>query len=223
MKKFGYTLQELLLAMAIIGVVSALTIPMISRGSHNQAYASKLAAMVADFENGLSTMIVREVVEDLTETEWYQNDFEAEDLVNSYRIQDVYNLGNNGTYNASTVEDGNRRTYQINYDIAYQANNGALIFIDKANHWVQRDGVGTYLGNVFFDVNGEETPNRAGRDIFGYALTSTGHLYPLGGERASMFIHNNDDDVWTDGSCENGNLTINCTARLAEQGYKVDY
>ena len=113
MKKFGYTLQELLLAMAIIGVVAALTIPMISRGSHNQAFASKLAAIVADFENGLSTMIVREVAEDLTETEWYQNDFEAEDLVNSYRIQGVYNLGNNGTYNGSTVEDGNRRTYQI--------------------------------------------------------------------------------------------------------------
>lgn len=224
MKKLGYTLQEVLIAMAAIGVVAALTIPMITAGSRNQALATKLAATVSDFENGLTTMIVREAAEDLTETEWYQNDCEAEDLVDSYKMQGFYNSGESGTYEGTSKENGkNSKLYKVDYNIAYQANNGALIFIKKEVNPVVREGIGTYLGRIYFDVNGEEKPNRAGRDIFGYVFTETGHLYPIGSEKASLLVQNNYDNVWTKGSCEDGNITVGCTARLAEKGYKVDY
>lgn len=223
MKKLGYTLQEVLIAMALIGVVAALTVPMITVGSRNQALATKLAAAVSDFENGLTTMIVREAVEDLTETEWYQNDCNAENLVDSYKLQGFYNAGNHGTYKGISIENGNKNTYKIDYDVAYQSNNGAIIFVDKEINVVTGENIDTYLGRIYFDVNGEEKPNRAGRDIFGYAFTSTGNLYPLGSDKASLLINNNYNDNWTKGTCEDGNITINCTARLAEKGYKVDY
>ena len=68
MKKLGFTLTEALLALAIIGVVAALTLPSVTLEHRKRTYSASLAAAVSDFETAMSTMIVREGVYDLPET-----------------------------------------------------------------------------------------------------------------------------------------------------------
>ena len=65
MKKFGFTLAEALITLGIIGVIAAITMPMVTQDAHNQANAAKLASTVADLESAFNKMILDENAEDI--------------------------------------------------------------------------------------------------------------------------------------------------------------
>ena len=54
-KLFGFTLSEVLIAMAILGVVSALTIPMISGNTTKKQYITAFKATMNNLQNGIQT------------------------------------------------------------------------------------------------------------------------------------------------------------------------
>ena len=68
MKKKGFSLTEILLSVLIIGVVSSITIPTVTKNHKFRTYAKKLAVVKADVETALSSMIATEGVNDLSET-----------------------------------------------------------------------------------------------------------------------------------------------------------
>lgn len=65
MKKTGFTLQEFLIALAIIGVIAALTVPALSTHFNKKLWATSLSAAVSNFENAMSTMIMKDGATDL--------------------------------------------------------------------------------------------------------------------------------------------------------------
>jgi len=72
MRKFGFTLAEILVTLSIIGVVAALTIPPLMSGSQDQANASKLAATVSNIETAFSNAMTKDRVSDLRETQLFE-------------------------------------------------------------------------------------------------------------------------------------------------------
>ena len=68
MKKFGFTLAEVLITLGIIGVVAALTAPALVTSSRNQAMAARLSVIVSNFENALQNMIVEEGADNIYQT-----------------------------------------------------------------------------------------------------------------------------------------------------------
>lgn len=68
MKKFGFTLSEVLVTLGIIGVVAALTMPSMIQNGKNEANAAKLSVIVSSLENAFTTAMTREGVETLFET-----------------------------------------------------------------------------------------------------------------------------------------------------------
>ncbi len=91
--------------------------------------------------------------------------------------------------------------------------------------------------DVFIDVNGVNSPNILGRDIFAFYLGDDGILYPVGGvDVAALDSSGSKDgisttDVWNSASaktrsCLNGNIQAGgwgCTARVIAEGYKINY
>ena len=69
MKKLGFTLAEVLIALAIIGVVAAMTLPNLINEYQKDVWAKSLSVAVSDFERAMGAMIMRDGVNDLTETE----------------------------------------------------------------------------------------------------------------------------------------------------------
>ena len=69
MKKLGFTLAEVLIALAIIGVVAAMTLPTLVSEHQKDVWANSLSVAVSDFERAMGAMIMRDGVNDLTETE----------------------------------------------------------------------------------------------------------------------------------------------------------
>ena len=73
MKKFGFTLAEVLITLGIIGVVAALTAPALVMSSRNEANAAKLSVVMSNLENAFTNMLVTEGVDSLFQTRLWQN------------------------------------------------------------------------------------------------------------------------------------------------------
>ncbi|MBQ9245385.1 type II secretion system protein [bacterium] len=73
MKKFGFTLAEVLITLGIIGVVAALTAPALVMQSRNEANAAKLAVATSNLENAFTTAILSENVDNLYRTNMWLN------------------------------------------------------------------------------------------------------------------------------------------------------
>lgn len=72
MKKFGFTLAEVLITLGIIGVVAALTTPSLVQNSRNEANGAKLAVVVSNLENAFTSAITTEAVDTIFQTRIWQ-------------------------------------------------------------------------------------------------------------------------------------------------------
>ncbi len=68
MKKFGYTLAEVLITLMIVGVLAALTVPMVTVSAQKQKNASALAVAISDWESAMAAMMSADAATELAET-----------------------------------------------------------------------------------------------------------------------------------------------------------
>ena len=64
----GFTLAEILVTLAVIGVVSALTIPTFTDSYNKKVWAKSLAPAISDFETAMGTMMMKEGANTIFET-----------------------------------------------------------------------------------------------------------------------------------------------------------
>ncbi|MBE7710707.1 MAG: type II secretion system protein [Cyanobacteria bacterium SIG31] len=245
MKKFGFTLAEVLITLGIVGVIAAMTIPTFVTNSQNKANAAKLASTISNIENAFGIMMVQEGANTLDETEFYQyltnKDLEkAESTFGEY-----LKLQGNGTVTNFYGEDKPFKyigysavpeniTLSESIDV-YQTKNGALLMFADGFNEITEDVAKKYGISVtkqYFllriDVNGKENPNIIGRDVFVFALCEDGALYPFGGKTSSVIQTGNPTSRHYKNSsgsyaCIDGKFSAGCTARLIENNFVVDY
>ena len=242
MIKKGFTLAELLVAMAIVGVVASLTTPWLMTKNKNAANASKLSTIVSDLENNFSSMVVNEQVDSLIDTTWYK----AEDSKKGGELAKSIAMINpqakeSASYSFKTLGEGYKKSddeFSIETQHVYTLKNGAIIYFtnlsDDSNSpdakLASGGNLGSKVGEIYIDVNGNDTPNIIGRDVFNFALGADGSLFPVGGKDFSIYTYNDT----TSGSWDNNNnfacndTTISdngrgCTGRVVAEGYKITY
>ena len=228
MKKFGFTVSEIMVALAMIGVIASLTIPTFLSSNKNSANASKLATTVSAVENAFTNMIVSEAVQNLSETRFGRTGDPTElagFLGNFLKLNGDNNFVN---YGFNLISGG---TLDYPGDRTLQMKNGALLMYQIAPVGRNPDEVeelgGTISGStgrLLIDVNGENNPNTIGRDIFYFRVGDDGLLYPAGGLNFSILDDN--ANLWRNAgnfSCTDNDKRLGCTARLIENNYQVDY
>lgn len=278
MKKFGFTLVEVLMTLGIIGVVGMLVTPSLMQNGRNETNAARLSTAVSNFENALATGLATDGAEDLyhwdvwtnpprangvTEEEGFYSNLTRFMVLNGHAThEDVNNLMTlNGYYLAadnvpqpvdmtSQGARGNNSFNPGNIYTSLRAKNGALIYIaDKINadanaaaneNAARGNGSSLYsiAANIIIDVNGEAGPNIVGRDVFAFALSNEGTLFPYGSQETATYgngfagrllsnaLATNDCDL---NAQNNGGVVIGirtpitCTARVVENGYRIDY
>ena len=259
MKKFGFTLAEVLITLGIVGVVAALTAPALVVSSRNASNAARLSVTVSNLENALTTMIMQENADTLFQTRaWGQVGNRAAFAGNIARY-----LNTNGfkdqtpnqyyaDYTApSTLDASGAKSEAGSAELLglmqrdpgfgtgtnhiIELKNGAVIFVTPCLNQnptnAEREAIinsGGSLFNqaaaIFIDVNGSDSPNTIGRDIFYFYLGENGILYPVGGRDASIFDQG--ASTWEVACPINGNITWNgyaCTGRVISEGYKITY
>jgi prepilin-type N-terminal cleavage/methylation domain-containing protein len=158
MKKRGFTLAEVLIALTLVGVIAAMTMPSVVTNSKAKTNVAKLASTVSALENAFATMMISEAAQDITETKF------GEDPKNvDFKLLDKYLkiASSEDNNSAITLKNGIVIRAVKNEDSQLQ---GALICID-------------------IDSNGEDNkPNAYGVDKFRFAIGNNGTLYPAGGD-----------------------------------------
>ena len=241
MKYKGFTLAEILITLAIIGVVSALTIPTLSTTYKKKVFATSLQVAKADFEGAMHRMLEREGVDNLFDTNAWRasingnnyvlNANSADTVKEAFRDNLTINLPIQSFSNMENIKliDGTDFAIEDPIPVTFTTEKGVRYSIQMnetrislAETTAYERGTG-YLSQaateVYIDVNGEAGPNRLGRDIFYYELSADGRLYPMGGrdELAQR------DVGYSDPSNNCFTVGDTCAAYLAENNYNMDY
>ena len=151
-------------------------------------------------------------------------------------------MSTTGGTNSQTCISGNAQRFAGNGRMfTIETKNGAAIHIRayRRNNLAAEKQAAinagcTYYTNaadVIIDVNGKNSPNTFGRDIFWFEMGENGILYPNGGRDVNRFENQGTwDQAGTISSCTDNDKGssaairgIGCGARVIAEGYKINY
>ena len=207
MKKFGFTLSEVLISLTVIGVVSALTIPHLLKNSRSATVGPKLTKAVNIFESANQKLLFESGIDNIGLLNAYPNtltNYINMHSTDQYTIT-TYN-GDNYTVNAAEGSDGKAAR-----DGAWFITTDGMVY-----------SINTGSNRVHIDVNGSTGPNRVGKDVFVFSLWNNGTLRPKG-------AHNWDgtnNNLWSiNNRCTRNDVTDGtyCAGSIFENDFKVIY
>lgn len=213
-KKFnlGFTLAEVLITLVIIGVVAAVTIPVLHANYTERekitrvkkAYSTLANAMTLVKANGGDTIFEVKDGSNDNVKEWFDT-YLAPYLITTKVCYDSrgcwnegdtkYLNGHNTNWNRPGIGDG----YNI---VTAVLNDGTFINID-VHTTAEYFGVDSHNLNavvVSFDINGARKPNVVGRDIFVAVFTDDGFVP----------AYKNKTGAQIDADCSNSGTGISC-------------
>lgn len=233
--KKGYTLLEVLVCIAIVGIVAALTVPSLVNKTSKSTLGATLARTFELTQIGM-TNIIQEAnrnsedgnsVVGLSAIQKKDIGLDGEDY-----IMDDDNYGNllRGYFDIDEFEGyapANIKDYtgaDINEAISADLNafrfkklNSAVIF-QKAQNLDNADR-DTIVARVIIDANGVAAPNRFGEDVFLFGLTNSGTLIPAGSRQYFDF----DNNVAVDACADTAGNGLACAARVMADKWEIKY
>lgn len=234
MKKKAFTIAEILITLGIIGVVAALTLPLLTEDSQKKVYANKLSAAVSDFENAMTTMLEKEGKDMLQLTPAWTGSFLTE--LNKTMPHKTSKIGalarknlNKSNGNAFPSDNNFRNHKGAIFSVVITEKYKSLGTIKESVAMANGCTITSIAADVYIDVNGESKPNIWGRDTFRYVLSNDGHLYPYGGKDWTIYsnIVNGSTTEYKSTTpktqCVDNKNGDYCAAYLANNGYKMDY
>lgn len=194
MKRFGFTLAEVLITLGIIGVVAAITLPTLINNYKEKATITRLKKAYSVLSQAMQKAVAENGTADLWET--YEYDDETEDAENTMQryypdnivkqlsvvkdcgfksegcfLSDEYKLLDGRT--ERDFETLNNRYYKL------VLADGTLVALEGYNDKAGSCSASKYCGEIWVDINGSKLPNVAGKDLFIFYYTKD-NILPYG-------------------------------------------
>ena len=215
MKKFGFTLAEVLITLTIIGVVAALVLPTFTSGVQKKKIGPKLAKAVSVFEQA-SQAVLDDAQSDSISGAMVlcSNDAtELKPLANAECF--AYNLSHHikGSLNGNIITGSDGMVYTIDGfgDPKLFPSNGDPSIYSHENRIAEK---------IMISLNGG---NADGYELFYFNMMDDGTLVPFGSSRGP------ENEIWSkDENCPNnpdrvpGN-PVTCAGHILENNLRVDY
>ena len=182
MKKFGFTLAEALIAIAIIAIVAALTIPTLVRNYQEKVIVTKLEKFYSVMSKQIQMNIAREI----------DDPFSKENLLSNFSVNKICPPSDTSCateiyryYNGDTLREWGQ--YDNSRSIYYYAvlSDGMILRYNKEAKKICDAIYGTtkqlqsVCNFISVDLNGNRKPNTLGKDVFSFYITEYG-LIPYG-------------------------------------------
>lgn len=181
----AFTLAEVLITLAIIGVVAALTIPTLISNYKSKELETRYKKAKAILVNGFKLLMAKEDVYDVSRLSVAKCGDDkkcyANELKNVFRIAQDNTARDLELPEKYTINENNAVSYippayasedsPFNWDdvpYIFQVQDGVTygVEFDPDNKWI----------NVYTDVNGAIPPNTTGRDMFKFTVAGTGTI-----------------------------------------------
>ncbi len=231
-KKYGFTLAEVLITLAVIGVVAALTVPTVVRNYQKTQMITQLKKVYSSIANTTNLAIADEgpvlgwqVGENFTGQA-------AVDFTNKYLIPYLKVSKNcenkttgDCTFNYSYLNNDTKRSFDSRYARFY-LNDGTLIAL-RIENAPRGDGLNYKQAYIYIDMNGQKKPNKYGKDLFHFKYyifhgtpTSnySGKFLPYYYNASRDFLAGKTGD--SDGCSKEGTGAL-CAALILKDGWQI--
>lgn len=226
-KFFGFTLSELLLALGIIGVIAAITIPSVSGNIQKRLLSSQIRSFVADVQHLMDRQLATKNARTLEDTDFanldslfsdnnfpvvYTCENGAECWTQTYkRLSDMADITESRILGENI--DTNGRTVKLK--------NGAIVTFQHrtVSNNTTVDPTDKYYGMFRVDVNGDEGPNIVGRDVFWFLITKKGKIY----DYYTTTNTTKPSDAVILSKCTDATTISNCLSVLMKNNWNMDY
>lgn len=192
-KKKAFTLTEVLLALTIIGIVAAFTIPSLMQNTQNSSLKTAWKQNYSNFNSAIQ-LLLKDNSSNLEGIFGNKDDFRDEFLQHMNYVRKCNaNAGQDGVcwhaVNGWSYLNGTVITADYTSYSRAVLNNGALVlFYHYAVNCDVGDGpLNNICGRIYVDVNGFKGPNVYGKDIFTFFVLSNG-IKPTGYPGTSSVI-----------------------------------
>ena len=200
MKKLGFTLAEVLITLAIVGLIAALTLPGLNSNVNNRRIGPALAKAINNLENANRMVLVEREIGTINElgNKAYIDDM-ADRLNAELDSTNAVIRGKDGiTYTFGTLKQGGNAS-----------------------------GSAKYTGQYFpvgIDINGEKQPNGANSDRFLVLIDTRGAVIPAGGAEFARYSASYPNTPCANGASVASNSGYGyCTASVMNAGWDVNY
>ena len=239
MKKFGFTLAEVLITLGIIGVVAALATPALVTSAGNAKVGPSLAKAVSTFTTANEMMLAQEEVGSITPgifavtgrtvSLWptlsqYMKGSILENVVMKYSGYRT------GSY--SPKVDGDNVIFGGGGTNSFASEDGFFYYVHLRQKVTPNASYANIpsnqlIGEVFIDINGQAKPNKIGKDLFRFYLYNDGSLKAYGSEAFDKTRKASDiKELWNlNNNCNaNGvNDANTCAGSIFENNRKIIY
>ena len=232
MKKLkAFTLAEVLIVIAIIGIIATLTLPTLNNNIMKNMAATGLAKAINDLESANKLLMEQNHLRNLTDHANVSGNlnngqtvgfryFEALGSVMELTEGSSYTYYPYGSGNATTLD----KVYTSKNNISYilSSNTG----FKPIGSTTMNGYSGNFLPSVVIDVNGiAKGPNKLGKDVFMIDIDSKGIVIPVGSKLEQAY-NNDRNDNWETQCIKQAGGPANasyCAGAIADNGYKVLY
>lgn len=239
----AFTLAEVLITLGVIGVIAAITIPILLQATSKQTYATSLKKFYVNFNQVLQQVnLDNSCTNDLKCTKLFASGTTqtslGTNLVKYFKITKDCGVSTTDNCFASATnsnydDSGSTDSYNRMDGYKFLTVDGMSVYIENyidncTSSW--SSGVGTdYMsqvcGLVAVDVNGPQKPNRWGIDAFFFFITNAhgSVLYPMGGINDKSW----GVEHWWNGTnktCQTGaTIGYYCAGRVIDDGWEMKY
>ncbi len=214
-KVLGFTLAEVLVTVGIIGVVAALTMPTLVQNHQRKVYVTQLRKVCTELEQSFVRYINDRNAVNLREAGNLTTTDGIASFFNRY-FNVVKECNDSFCFTDYKCLDGDCYGGYFNTERSVNLSSGALIGFNEA-------GVDNLFINFLVDVNGEQGPNIAGRDIFFITADVNGKLEDFGYMFAQIVGGGQDidrEDIFEQGCASQG---LGCYGKVVLDGWEMKY
>ena len=206
-KRVAFTLAEVLITLAIIGVVAALTIPNIVTKYQKRKTVTQLKQTYTLLQN--SFKMAENDYGDKNNWEFPNNNNEFFQTYLKPYLKVVKKYSHNEIENIAKRKTLNGTSYAEIFD-HYQLANGSLVSIGVCKYCIPS------CVTILIDINGTKEPNRGGIDIFRYSFTTDDGLAPTGKD-----LNRNDLKTKGSGACTKKQNGHYCPRLIMIDGWQI--